>query len=327
MQTERILITGANGFVGRHLILHLLAMPCFPSIAAIVLPAELDSAAAWAEDSVSADKLSLIRWYACDITTPGMANEIVGAIEPDGVVHLAARASGADSDKNAVFQVNVEGSRLLLQAASKLKSPRTLLISTGYAYGPTSVERPAKETDALAAPGIYGAYTDSKIAMEGMAREYAETTIIARSFSHTGPGQAPAFAIPSFARQLARIEKGIEQPSIMVGNLEALRDMLDVRDVVRAYWMMLQMGQPGEVYNVAAGNPYRMRDLLDMMLAQIPMQIETIEDPARLRPADIDCSTGDSRKLRDLTGWDPDIKIERTLKDTLDFWRSVVHTQ
>jgi GDP-4-dehydro-6-deoxy-D-mannose reductase len=222
-----------------------------------------------------------------------------------------------------VFHVNVDGARMLLEAAAAF-SPvsRTLLISTGYAYGPTSIDRPAVETDPLAPPGIYGAYTDSKIAMEVMAGEFMNSTIIARSFSHTGPGQTPTFAIPSFARQFARIEQGTDPPCVRVGNLEALRDMLDVRDVVRAYGLILQQGHAGQVYNVAAGCPHRMRDLLDRMQAQISMSVEIVEDPARLRASDIPCSTGDSSKLRKLTGWSPHISIDRTLRDTLDYWRN-----
>jgi GDP-4-dehydro-6-deoxy-D-mannose reductase len=324
MHPERLLITGANGFVGRHLILHLLGPSVSkpPRIKSAVLPGEMESAATWTSATVPHENQGQIGWCAADITTPGAAELLLREFEPDAIVHLAARASGADSDRDAVFKVNVEGSRTLLEAAARRPmAPRTLLISTGYAYGPTSVERPAVETDPLATPGIYGAYTDSKIAMERLAGEFSNTTIIVRSFSHTGPGQTPAFAVPSFARQLARIENGIDPPTIMVGNLEALRDMLDVRDVVRAYWLILQQGAAGEVYNVASGHPYRMRNLLEYMIEQISLPVEVVEDPARLRPADIACSTGDSAKLTGLTCWQPAIPIERTLKDTLDFWR------
>lgn len=325
VQSERILITGANGFVGRHLILQLLAFDEHnpPKIAAAVLPAEMESARSWACSTVPHTSQGLLSWYSADLTASGDAQELIRDSAPDAIVHLAARASGADSDRAAVFQVNVEGSRMLLQAAAYAPMPpRTLLVSTGYAYGPTSVESPAVETNPLAAPGIYGAYTDSKIAMEELAGEFSNTTIIARSFSHTGPGQAPIFAIPSFARQLARIEAGIEPPTLSVGNLEALRDMLDVRDVVRAYRLILLNGVEGEAYNVAAGHPYRMRVLLEKMMNQISVPIDIVEDPARLRAADISCSTGDSAKLRHLTGWAPNIAIEQTLKDTLDYWRS-----
>jgi GDP-4-dehydro-6-deoxy-D-mannose reductase len=336
MQIDAILITGANGFVGRHLILHLLASgaPCQSRVAAAVLPNELESASEWARSEVPRENLGSLAWYAVDITVSGQAADIIHDIQPDAIVHLAARASGADSDRDAVFQVNVEGSRMLIEAAAGIpKEPRTLLISTGYCYGPTLVTRPAIETDPLTTPGSYGAYTDSKIAMEELALTYPRTihlhnthshnTIIARSFSHTGPGQAPVFAIPSFARQLARIELGIDPPQISVGNLDALRDMLDVRDVVKAYKQILYKGEAGEVYNVSTGRPHRMRDLLDNMMGQVAVKIEVVEDPTRLRPADIACSTGNSTKLREATGWEPEIPIDRTLTDTLDYWRTL----
>ncbi len=322
MHPERILITGANGFVGRHLMLHLLEHGIF-DLQAVVLPSELASASAWACDNVSQAQPDPIRWQAADITAPRAAAQILREAEPDAIVHLAARASGADPDRDAVFQVNVEATRLLLEAAAAMpKPPRTLLISTGYAYGPTSIEKPAKETDPLALPGKYGAYTDSKIEMETVARNFSGFAVIARSFSHTGPGQTPSFAIPSFARQIARIEAGIEPPRIRVGNLEAMRDMLDVRDVVNAYRLILQEGAAGETYNVASGHPHKMQHLLDMLMGLVTVPIEVVEDPARLRASDIPCSTGDSSGLRRLTGWAPEISIEQTLKDTLNYWRS-----
>jgi GDP-4-dehydro-6-deoxy-D-mannose reductase len=243
-------------------------------------------------------------------------------LQPTHIVHLAARASGADTDRDTVFAVNVEGTRHLLNAARSLPTlPRVLLVSTGYVYGSTNPDHPALESDPLASPGKFGAYTDSKIAMEAVAAEYTDVAFVARAFSHTGPGQTPTFAIPAFARQLARIERGTQDPEIMVGNLEAQRDVLDVRDVATAYLRLLTSAVPGETYNIANGSPVSMREILDRLRGFCQVPTEVYVDPTRLRPADIACSSGDALKLRTVTGWEPHYTLDTTLHDTLDYWR------
>ncbi|MCW3095627.1 MAG: NAD-dependent epimerase/dehydratase, partial [Chthonomonadaceae bacterium] len=296
-ESPRILITGANGFVGRHLIAALQAKEDVQIFAATH---------AIAENSLNTGGDRPIVQALLDITNAAATLRLLVDIRPTHIVHLAARASGADADREAVFAVNVEGTRHLLQAARSLaEPPRTLLVSTGYVYGNTDAERPARESDPVASSGKFGAYTDSKIAMETLAAEYGNLAISVRAFSHTGPGQAPTFAIPAFARQLARIERGYQDPEIMVGNLEARRDLLDVRDVVKAYVLLLQWGVPGETYNVANGAPVSMREILDRLRALCTTPTEVHIDPKRLRPADIACSSGDALKLRMVTGWQP----------------------
>jgi GDP-4-dehydro-6-deoxy-D-mannose reductase len=147
---------------------------------------------------------------------------------------------------------------------------------------------------------------------------------VARAFSHTGPGQEPRFAVPSFARQLARIERGQEAPELHVGNLDARRDLLDVRDVVRAYRLLMLRAQPGETFNIALGRPVSMFSVLEQLrtLCSVPTAVRV--DPARLRSSDIACSTGDSSRLHALTGWQPHFSLETTLRDTLTFWRSQI---
>ena len=332
MNSQKILITGANGFVGRHLIAHLLGSSESGASAdliveASVLPSEMSTAIEWANGAGLPDWQDRLHWCELDIggsetDAKRSVCQILERSQVEFVVHLAARASGADTDREGVFETNVAGTERLLSAVSETVGPaaRVLLISTGYAYGNTSIQRPAIETDPLAPTGLYGAYTDSKIAMERVASAYGEIAIVARSFSHTGPGQTPVFAVPSFAKQLARIELGLESPEIRVGNLEAYRDMLDVRDVVRAYVSLVNEGVPGETYNVASGNPHRMRDILEQLQALISTRVEISTDPARLRPADIACSTGDTTRLRDRTGWQPRYTLSTTLNDTLNWW-------
>jgi GDP-4-dehydro-6-deoxy-D-mannose reductase len=218
----------------------------------------------------------------------------------------------------------VEGARKLLEAASLLTPfPRVLLISTGYVYGNTDPDQPAREEDPIGPLWRYGPYTDSKIEMEAVARNYRGFVLTARSFAHIGPGQTPNFAIASFARQLANIERGAAKPIIRVGNLSAKRDLLDVRDVVRAYSLLLNEGTAGEVYNVASGKPTAIGDVLDHLrrLCRVSTTVEI--DPERLRPADIACSTGDPLKLWTTTNWHPRYSLDTTLNDTLDYWRSL----
>lgn len=313
----RILITGANGFVGRHL------------IAALQAAENSEAVQIFAATHASAANLGAegngrgMEQVPLDIGDAPATQILLDDIRPTHVVHLAARASGADTDREAVFAVNVDGTRHLLDAARSLaEPPRVLLVSTGYVYGDTSAERPARESDALASAGKYGAYTDSKIAMETVAADYKDLAFVVRAFAHTGPGQAPAFAIPAFARQLAHIEGGEQAPELLVGNLEAQRDLLDVRDVVDAYRLLLEHAIPGETYNVANGNPVSMRTILDRLRGFCTTPTEVKTDPARLRPADIGCSTGDALKLRTVTGWQPQYSLDTTLQDTLAYWRT-----
>jgi len=313
----RILITGANGFVGRHLIAALQAAESAPAMQ--IFAATHSSA----DNNAQIDGNGHVETVPLDIQDAGATQILLADIRPTHIVHLAARSSGADADRPMVFAVNVEGTRHLLNAARSLAElPRVLLVSTGYVYGNTEAQRPARESDPLAAPGKYGAYTDSKISMEEVAAEYCNLALVVRAFSHTGPGQSATFAIPAFARQLAHIERGEQPPEISVGNLEALRDLLDVRDVVEAYRLLLEHGLPGETYNVANGNPVAMRDILDRLRALCTTPTEVQIDPTRLRPADISCSTGDALKIRTVTGWQPQYTLDATLHDTLAYWRT-----
>ncbi len=326
METRRIFISGANGFVGRHLIAHLIeTYGGAVSIFAAIRPEDLDGlaivppVAGW---SGRADSHTSI--LSLDVTDATDVHETLRRVRPDWIVHLAARASGADRDREAITRTNVEGTRNVLEAASQLSPfPRALVISTGYVYGNTDPARPAREEDPIGPLWRLGPYTDSKIEMESVARNYLAFAILARPFAHTGPGQAPNFAVPAFARQLARIEAGIDEPVLKVGNLSARRDLLDVRDVVRAYDLLLTSGELGGVYNVASGVPIEIGELLDRLrnACRVPTRIEV--DPARLRPADIACSSGDPLKLWTATNWTARIALDRTLGNTLDYWRSV----
>ena len=153
------------------------------------------------------------------------------------------------------------------------------------------------------------------------ATEDGVDVVVTRSFNHTGPGQPPTFVAPSFARQLARIERGLQEPVLKVGNLDALRDLTDVRDVVRAYTALMASGATGEVYNVASGMGRSIRAIVDTLVAAATVPVRVEIDPARVRTIDAPALIGDASKLRALTGWTPRIPFERMVSDLLTYWR------
>jgi GDP-4-dehydro-6-deoxy-D-mannose reductase len=168
----------------------------------------------------------------------------------------------------------------------------------------------------------------SKVAQGVLALLYGPSggmrIVLTRTFHHTGPGRGEAFAESSFARQIAEIERGLRPPVIEVGNLDALRDFTDVRDVVRAYLLLLEKGEPGRAYNVCSGHGRRIREILDLLLAGSSAKVEVRVDQDRLRPSDVPAQVGDPSRLRAATGWEPRIPLEQTLIDLLSDWRARV---
>jgi len=202
--------------------------------------------------------------------------------------------------------------------------PAVLVVGSAEEYGPVGPdEMPIRETTPLRPASPYAV---SKVAQGALALLYGPAggmrVVLTRTFHHTGPGRGEAFAESSFARQVAEIEAGLRPPVLKVGNLEAVRDFADVRDVVRAYWQLLDRGEAGAVYNVCSGQGRRVRDLLDALLAASSARVEVRVDPDRLRPSDVPAQVGDPSRLRAATGWEPRIPLERTLRDLLDDWRA-----
>jgi GDP-4-dehydro-6-deoxy-D-mannose reductase len=278
--------------------------------------AELHASIAASGEAISAQVVPL------DITDAGAVTALLQEAQPHQIYHLAARASGASTDRDAVFLANVEGSRHLLDVAKSLSSsPKVLLISSGYVYGSVRPGYQATETDPVAASGSFGPYTDSKIAMEEVASEF-DNCVTMRAFAHTGPGQEESYAIPAFAAQIARIEAGLMPPVLRVGNLEAERDICDVRDVVRAYRLAMDRAPVGHVYNVCSGTAAAMSDILRHLVAASMVAVRVEQDPARMRASDIARSAGDPHRIASELGWSPRIPLEVTLSDTLDYWRA-----
>ncbi len=309
----RVLITGAGGFVGSYLIRHLRDREPDCEIVGTVQPSFPMPAAPGPN----------VRFVPCDIVSNKGADvrALMEEARPDRVFHLAGAASGASSDRDSVWRVNVDGTQFVLLAAQGIVPPeRILFAGTGYVYGSCDAARPAREDDPLAAPDELPLYAASKRAAEALIQEHGGA-VIARAFNHTGPGQTTAFAVPAFACGIVRVERGLS-PCLQVGNLDALRDFLDVRDVVRAYRLLLEHGKAGAAYNVCSGVARSMRDVLREMTALARVPISLADDRALHRPSDITVSVGDPSRLAALTGWTPEIPFSQTLSDTLDWWRA-----
>lgn len=300
----RVLVTGANGFVGRHL------------TAALHARGHEVVAAGHGHHGPGI--------VPFDLTDAENVRSVVDGAAPEAIVHLAAQAfvPAAIADPLHTYDVNGAGTARLLEAIRALRdraraAPRCVVVGSAEVYGthPTQ-EYPLRETAGLHPANPYAA---SKIAAEAFAiaaaRTYGLDVVVTRAFNHIGPGQDPRFAVPSFARQIATIAASGE-PLLMVGNLEAQRDFLDVRDVVAAYCALLEhRGDAGETYNVCSGKAVSMREVLRQLVTIARVGVEIREDPARMRPSDVPLSVGDATKLRSATGWEPRISLAASLRE------------
>lgn len=258
-----------------------------------------------------------------DITKPASYRESLRLWQPEWVAHLAAVSSVGASlkDPKQTFRINVEGTRHLLEEIEE-GSPDTkvLAVSTSDIYGQGS-DTPLSEL-VLNEAQPRSPYAQSKWEMEKLIEErFLKNTLRVRPFPHIGPGQALGFVTADFASQIAGIEKREQAPTIKVGNLKAKRDFTDVRDVVRAYRLLMKQGQLGEVYHVASGKTASIQFVLDELLKLSKVDIEVEQDPERMRPADIPVLVGDAGKLKEAVGWKPVISLKQSLDDILNYWR------
>jgi len=297
----RVFVTGARGFVGTRLVARL---------------------AARGDAVVGVDR-------EVDVSRPEALRPALASATPDAVVHLAAVSFVPDSwsDPEATFRINFLGCRALLDAAL-VEAPRArvVLVSSGAIYGNAPPGAPPFREDAPLRPGSPYAWT--KAAADRLGGVYAERgleVVRARPFNHTGPGRPDRFAESSFARQIAELELGRRSGPLAVGNLDAVRDFLDVEDVVDAYLALLDPQRPGlagGVYNVASGRGRSARELLDALVAKSPVSPEIVPDPERWRATD--ASVGDARRLAEATGWTPRRDLDDTLSRLLEHWRAVL---
>ena len=306
----RVLITGAGGFVGNHLAAHL-----SQAVANVQLFGATLFKSETIHPAISDNRLIDLKDYA-------QVRDLLADCRPDAVYHLAAQAFVPRSfeapwetlENNILSQLNITRACLELNLR-----PRILIVSSAEIYGQVSADQlPLDENCAIRPTNPYSV---SKVAQDMLGLQYHLShglpIMRARPFNHIGPGQNGRFVAPAFAMQIANIEEGRRRAVIKVGNLTAKRDFTDVRDIVRAYRLIIEKGRPGEAYNVASGMAYSIRRLLDILLGLSEIDIEVQVDPARLRPVDVPEIRGDSAKLRRDTGWQPSLTFEETLKDVL----------
>ena len=308
----RVFVTGVAGFVGRHLLGHLSAVGGCEVHGADHLP--LDQITDPEEL-----RAGLAGYRSLDIVDAAAVEGWMREGGPDAVVHLAAQASGAESLQHpaATYRVNALGTLNILEAARAAGvTAQLLMVGSADIYGSGRPGELIRE-DAPVRPR--NPYAVSKAAQDSLAEVYAATyglrAIRTRTFTHTGPGQRPRFALAGFAEQLARIDAGLNPPEIRVGNLDTVREYGDVRDVVRAYRLLLERGGPGEAYNVATGQGHALRALLDQLIAISGVSASVVTDPSRVRAKDVDHLVGDPGKLEARTGWRPTYSIDQTLTD------------
>ena len=312
----RLLVTGAGGFVGGHLLELLRREEPKTRVHGVVSPrGSLPRAAAKG-----------VRFVEADLDDPAAAAAVVEEARPDAVVHLAGQSSVQQSwlDPGGTLRTNVLGVVHVLDAVRRLGlKPAVLVVGSAEEYGSVpEAELPIRETAPLRPASPYAV---SKAAQAALALLYGPAggmrVVLTRTFHHTGPGRGEAFAESSFARQIAEIERALRPPVIEVGNLDAVRDFTDVRDVVRAYRLLLDKGEAGGVYNVCSGRRRRIREVLDVLLGLSAAKVDVRVDPGRLRPSDVPAQVGDPARLRQATGWEPRIPLEQSLADLLEDWR------
>ena len=313
----RVLITGITGFVGSHMAEYALAKG-----------AQVFGSTRWRSKTENIEHLrSKVTFIESDLRDLSSVRALLETSVPDYIVHLAAQsfvgvswhAPAETLTTNIISQVN------LLEALRGLKmSPRFLAVGSSEEYGLVlEDEVPIKETNPLRPLSPYAV---SKVTQDMMGYQYFKSyglpIIRTRAFNHEGPRRGDVFVTSNFARQVAEIEAGLREPVVYVGDLTPRRDYSDVRDIVRGYWLLLERGEPGEVYNLCSGRSWSIQQVLDFVLNLSTVKGITVKtDPARLRPSDVMVLEGDPTKMHKATGWKVEIPFERTLTELLDYWR------
>jgi GDP-4-dehydro-6-deoxy-D-mannose reductase len=316
LRGSRVLVTGVGGFVGEHLARALTAAGADVWGTGI----EPDSTPAVAtQGAVNAYRAGV------DLTHADAAADLVAWARPDAIVHLAGQSSAARSFEipEETFAANALGTWNLLHGIGRAAPrARTLIVGTSEVYGP---QPDGTRVDESAPFRPVSPYALSKAAADAFAEVFARQreidVIRTRSFGHAGPGQTPRFVVPAFAKQIAEIEAGKAEPILRVGNLDVTRDLLDVRDVTRAYVLLLERGASGAAYNVCRGEGVKLTEVARMLCERAKTRVRIEIDAARMRPADVPYLVGDPTAIERATGWSASIPLEKTLDDVLEEWR------
>jgi GDP-4-dehydro-6-deoxy-D-mannose reductase len=317
----KALITGITGFAGSHLAEYLLAE--HPGV-------EVFGTYRWRSRMDNIEHLrSRIKLLEADLRDYTSMHAALERSRPDFIFHLAAQSFVPSSwtAPNETLTTNISGQTNLFEAVRALKlDPVIQIACSSEQYGlvlPDEV--PIKETNPLRPLSPYAV---SKVAQDYLGYQYFQSyglkAIRTRGFNHTGPRRGQVFVTSNFCSQVAAIELGLAEPVIRVGNIDAIRDFTDVRDMVRAYWLAVNHGTPGEVYNIATGSGIRISEMLDRVIALANVEVKIEIDPDRLRPSDVEILIGDSSKFRADTGWEPRIPFDQTLRDLLAYWRETL---
>ncbi|MFC2169229.1 GDP-mannose 4,6-dehydratase [Acidobacteriota bacterium] len=310
----RVFISGATGFVGRHLI-DWLSISDY-EIYGTSFPDKPDS---------SKDN----QIFFMDIRSGGEVLKAIKEVRPDWIFHLAAVSNVKHSweKREETLETNLMGTFYLFEALRNYApQARTLFISSSDVYGSFGPNKKVlKEEDS---PLVVNPYAFTKVSGEIMSKFYTQVEnldiVVARPFPHTGPRQSPAFVCSDWASQIAKIEKGLTEAVIKVGNLKAERDFCDVRDVVKAYALLLRKGKKGEVYNVCLGQAFSLSDILQHLLSFSSKKIKVQVDSRRLRKADIPLLLGDNQKIKSTCSWEAQIPLKQSLFDLLEYWRETI---
>jgi GDP-4-dehydro-6-deoxy-D-mannose reductase len=315
---RRVLVTGVTGFAGSHLVDYMLSRG----------DCEIFGIQRWRSRTENIehffDRITLLE---CDLRDASSTRDTLERVRPNWIFHLAAQSfvPTSWSAPSESLTTNILGQVNLFEAVRRLGLEcRIQLACSSEEYGMVyPSEIPIRETNPLRPLSPYAV---SKVTQDMLGYQYWMSwkvdSVRTRAFNHEGPRRGPVFVASDFAKQIADIERGRKPPVVQVGNLEAKRDFSDVRDIVRAYWLALEKGAPGEVYNIATGRAWTIREVLDLLLSMTDRKIEVLQDPARLRPSDVPLLLGDASKFVKATGWQPSIPFEQTLRDMLDYWRA-----
>jgi len=312
LKDKKILITGATGFVGQYLFKFLEKEGL--TVFGTSFP---ESPQPWQKNIIYLDLRQEKEVY-----------ELIRRLEPDWIFHLAAISNVSQSweKRREVMETNVMGYFNLLEACRRFRPQvRLLYVSSSDVYGQRERRDEAEFLSEKDPINLSNPYAFTKACGEWLSCFYVNCEgfqiIIARSFPHTGPGQRSDFVCSDWARQIARIEAGLAEPEIKVGNINLERDYTDVRDVVQAYFLLMLRGRSGEIYNVCSGRAIKLKEILDFLLQQTSLDVKITVDEKKLRRLDIERLVGDNTKIKSETGWSPQIPLERTLVDLLNYWR------